>query len=101
MLLPIPEAKRILDRLKRTCVGRDLPDAAACARFDKTTKQREACAMPSAPACRRSGLGSWQDGGARGSLPLRPGGTHVLKGEIVGSDDLEVLAYVVVLAAEA
>ncbi len=48
VLLPIPGAKRILDRLKRTCVGRDLPDAAAFARFDKATKQREACAMPSA-----------------------------------------------------
>ncbi len=29
------------DRLKRVCIGRDLPDAAACARFDKATKQGE------------------------------------------------------------
>jgi hypothetical protein len=32
VLLAYPQAKHILDRLKRLCVGRDLPDAGACAR---------------------------------------------------------------------
>ena len=38
VLLPFTQAKQALDRLKRLCIGRDLPDAGACARFDKTTK---------------------------------------------------------------
>ena len=35
--LPVTQAKHILDRLKRLCLGRDLPDVAACARFNETT----------------------------------------------------------------
>ena len=39
VLLPYTQAKRIMDRLKRLSLGRDLPDAVACARHDKETKQ--------------------------------------------------------------
>ena len=39
MLLPFTQTKRILDRLKRLCGGRDKPDLEACARFDKASKQ--------------------------------------------------------------
>ena len=39
MLLPFTQAKQVLDRLKRLCLGRDMPDASACARFDKATRQ--------------------------------------------------------------
>src|SRR5690606_28569781 len=35
VLLAYTQAKQSLDRLKRLCVGRGLPDAGACARFDK------------------------------------------------------------------
>ena len=41
ILLPYTQAKQILDRLKRLCLGRDLPDAGACARFDKASKEGE------------------------------------------------------------
>jgi hypothetical protein len=41
VLLPYTQAKQILDRLKRLCLGRDLPDTGACARFDKATRQGE------------------------------------------------------------
>ena len=39
VLLPFTQTKRILDRLKRLCGGRDKPDLEACARFDKASKQ--------------------------------------------------------------
>jgi hypothetical protein len=38
VLLPFTQAKQALDRLKRLCIGRDPPDAGACASFDKATK---------------------------------------------------------------
>ena len=37
VLLSFTQAKQILDRLKKLCAGRDMPDAGACARFDKIT----------------------------------------------------------------
>jgi hypothetical protein len=37
-LVAFPQAKQILDRLRRLCVGRDLPDAEAVARFDRATR---------------------------------------------------------------
>ena len=41
ILLSYMQAKQVLDRLKRLCVGRELPDAAACARFDRATRHGE------------------------------------------------------------
>lgn len=41
VLLPFPQAKRILDRLKRLALGRERPDDGACARFDKASKGGE------------------------------------------------------------
>ena len=41
VLLPYTQAKQVLDRLKKLCIGRDLPDATACARFDKATRNGE------------------------------------------------------------
>ena len=46
VLLPYPQAKRILDRLKRLALGRERPDDSACARFDKATKAVRTCATP-------------------------------------------------------
>ena len=40
VLLPYTQAKQVLDRLKKLCIGRDLPDATACVRFDKVNPQR-------------------------------------------------------------
>jgi hypothetical protein len=97
VLLPFPQAKQILDRLKRLCVGRDLPDAAACARFDKATKQGED--MRNAQRLLAAAVGSVvgkTEERAVASL-FTPGGTHGLAGEFAGMDDFEVVAFLVIL----
>jgi hypothetical protein len=97
VLLLFPQAKQILDRLKRVCVGRDLPDAASCARFDKATKQGEDMqqAQRLLAAAVASVVGKTEER-AVASL-FRPGGTHALKGEFAGSNDFEVVAFLVIL----
>ena len=97
VLLPYTQAKQVLDRLKRLCLGRDLPDAGACARFDKATKQgedmRKAQGLLSAAVASVVGKNEER---AVASL-FTPGGTHALKGEFAGTNDFEVLAYLVIL----
>jgi hypothetical protein len=97
VLLPFPQAKRLLDRLKRVCVGRDLPDAAACARFDKTTKDGEQMdqARRLLAAAVASVVGKTEER-AVASL-FSPGGTHAMKGEFAGTNDFEVIAWLAVL----
>ena len=97
VLLPYTQAKRILDRLKRLSLGRDYPDAAACARFDKETKQGEAMhhAQQLLAAAVASVVGKSEER-AVASL-FSPGGTHAMKGEFAGSNDFEVVAFLVVL----
>lgn len=53
VLLPYPQAKRILDRLKRLALERERPDDSACARFDKATKSGDRASSPArrAPRC--------------------------------------------------
>jgi hypothetical protein len=97
VLLTHTQAKQTLDRLKRLCMGRDLPDSGAYARFDKACKngddlrtvQRQLSAAVSAIV----GKGEER---AVASL-FSPGGTHALKGEFAGVNDFEVLAWLVVL----
>lgn len=98
VLLPYTQAKRILDRLKRLSVGRDLPDAAACARHDSSTKQGEDMrrAQRLLAAAVASVVGKSEER-AVASL-FSPGGTHARPGEFAGSKDFEVVAYLVVLA---
>ena len=95
-----PQAKQILDRLKRVCLGRDLPDAGACARFDKATKGGEdmAQAQRLLAAAVASVVGKSEER-AVASL-FTPGGTHALKGEFAGIDDFEVVAFLVILPEE-
>ncbi len=97
VLLPYTQAKQILDRLKRLCLGRDLPDAGACTRFDKVTKQGEdmRIAQRLLAAAVASVVGKTEER-AVSSLFI-PGGTHALKGEFAGINDFEVVAYLVVL----
>ncbi len=97
VLLPYTQAKRILDRLKRMSLGRDLPDASACAQFDRATKQGEDMrhAQKLLSAAVSSIVGKSEER-AIASL-FSPGGTHAMKGEFAGSNDFEVLAYLVVL----
>ncbi len=97
VLLPFPQAKRILDRLKRVCMGRDLPDAAAGARFDEATRQGED--MQHAQrllAAAIASIGGKTAERAVASL-FTPGGTHALKGEFAGINDFEVVAFLVIL----
>ncbi|MBI5837661.1 MAG: helicase [Candidatus Eisenbacteria bacterium] len=95
--LPHTQAKLILDRLKRLCLGRDLPDSAACARLDRATKQGEdmSAAQRLLAAAVSSVIGRSQER-AVASL-FTPGGTHAMQGEFAGSNEFEVLAYLVVL----
>lgn len=97
VLLPYTQAKRILDRLKRISLGRDLPDATACARFDKQTKQGEdmSHAQQLLAASVLSVVGKSEER-AVASL-FTPGGTYAIKGEFAGSNDFEVVAFLVVL----
>jgi len=97
VVLPYTQAKQIFDRLKRLCLGRDLPDAGACARFDETTKQGEdmRSAQKLLAAAVASVVGKSEER-AVASL-FSPGGTHALKGEFAGINDFEVVAYLVVL----
>lgn len=97
VLLPYPQAKQILDRLKRLCIGRDLPDAGASARFDEATKDgedmRQAQKLFAAAVASVAGKSEER---AVESL-FTPGGTHALAGEFAGIDDFEVVAYLVIL----
>ena len=97
VLLPYTQAKHILDRLKRLSIGKDVPDAMACARFDKATRQGED--MRQAQKCLSAAVSSIvgkSEERAVASL-FSPGGTHAMKGEFAGSNDFEVVAFIVVL----
>jgi len=101
VLLPFTLAKQVLDRLKRLCLGRDLPDAGACARFDKVTRQGED--MRAARGLLATAVASIigrSEERAVASL-FSPGGTHAMKGEFAGINDFEVVAFLVVLARDA
>lgn len=101
VLLAYTQAKRILDRLKRISVGRELPDADACARFDLATRQgedmRQAQKLLSAAVASVVGKNEER---AVASL-FTPGGTHALQGEFAGNDDFEVVAFMVILPEDA
>ena len=101
VLLPFTQAKGVLDRLKRLCLGRDLPDAEACARFDGATRgdrdMRHAQRLLAAAVAAIAGKSEER---AVASL-FSPGGTHSMASEFAGINDFEVVAFLVVLAAEA
>lgn len=101
VLLPFPQAKQILDRLKRVCLGRDLPDATACAQFDRATKRGEDMrhARRLLAAAVNTVVGKTEER-AVASL-FSPGGTHALPGEFTGINDFEVAAFLVILPESA
>ena len=96
-LLPFTQAKQVLDRLKRLCIGSDLPDAGACDRFDKMTKNGKdmGVAQELLGKAVASIVGKKEER-AVASL-FTPGGTHAMKGEFQGINDFEVVAFLVVL----
>jgi hypothetical protein len=97
VVLPYTQAKRILDRLRRLAVGRDLPDAAACAAFDRRTRRGEDMREPQAALARAvASLAGKREERSVASL-FTPGGTQVAKGEFRGMQDFEVVAFLVVL----
>lgn len=97
LLLPYTQAKQVLDRLRKLCVGRELPDAAACGRFDKATRNGQDMrrAQESLAKAIASIAGKTEER-AIASLFV-PGGTHARKGEFAGMNDFEVVAFLVVL----
>ncbi|MBB5456761.1 helicase-related protein [Paraburkholderia sp. Cpub6] len=96
-VLAYPQAKHILDRLKRLALGRELPDVGASSRFDRLTRHGED--MRHAQTLLASAVASVvgkNEERAVASL-FSPGGTHAMKGEFAGTGDFEVLAFMVVL----
>lgn len=98
VMLPFTQPKQILDRLKKLCIGRDLPDASACARFDKATKDGKdmAKAQDLLAKAIASVVGKKEEK-AVASL-FTAGGTHAQKGEFAGSSDFEVVAWLAILS---
>ena len=101
VLLAFTQGKQIMDRLRHLCLGREIPDAGACACFDRTTRgdrdMRHAQRLLAAAVASVAGK---QEERAVASL-FSPGGTHALAGEFSGIDDFEVVAFLIVLAEEA
>jgi len=97
VLLPYTQAKQVLDRLKKLCIGRDLPDAEACQRFDKATRMgRDMEPYQKLLARAVSSIVGKSQERAVASL-FSPGGTHAMRGEFAGINDFEVVAFLVVL----
>lgn len=95
--LPFTQPKQILDRLKKLCIGRDMPEASACARFDKATRDgRDMAHAQDLLAKAIASVVGKKEEKAVASL-FAPGGTHAQKGEFAGSNDFEVVAWLVVL----
>ncbi|WP_337795785.1 DEAD/DEAH box helicase [Agrobacterium larrymoorei] len=96
-LLPYTRAKQVLDRLKKVSIGRDLPDAQACGRFDKSTRfGRDMEPYQKLLARAVASIAGKNEERAVASL-FSPGGTHALKGEFAGINDFEVVAFLVIL----
>jgi ERCC4-related helicase len=98
--VPYIQTKQSLDSLKRVCMGKDLPDLVAYERWNKVTRKgadmkyaRRLLAEATASIAGKS------QERAVASL-FTPGGTHALKGEFAGTDDIEVVAWLVILPEE-
>ena len=97
VLLTYLQAKQILDRLKKLCIGRDMPDAMACNRFDKQTAHGKD--MKHAQELLAKAVASVVGKNEERSIAslFSPGGTHARKGEFAGSNDFEVVAWLAIL----
>jgi hypothetical protein len=97
VLLPYTQAKHILDRLKKHCIGHSEPLVAACARFDKATRSGDnMTSVQKQLAAAVASITGKKEERAVASL-FSPGGTHAQKGEFAGINDFEVVAYVLIL----
>ena len=87
----------MLDCLKKLSLGRDLPDAEACVRFDNATRfGRDMEPYQKLLARAVASVVGKKEERAVASL-FSPGGTHAMKGEFAGINDFEVVAFLVVL----
>jgi len=95
--LPYPHVKKILDHLKRICVGRDLPDPIAYNWFNKVSKHGEdmSFAQKLLSAAVASIVGKTEERSVE-SL-FTPGGTIALRGEFGGINDFEIIAFLVIM----
>jgi hypothetical protein len=97
VLLPYTQAKQVLDRLKRAAIGRDLPDALACDRFDRQTRDgKDMGVLQELLAKAVASVVGKKEERAIASL-FSPGGTHAMKGEFAGINDFEVVSFLVIL----
>jgi SNF2 family DNA or RNA helicase len=97
VLLSLSQTKQVLDRLKKLCVGRDLPDAGACSRYDRQTRHgQEVTHLRKGLATAVSAVVGKKEERAVASL-FSPGGTLAIKGEFHGINDFEVVAYLIAL----
>ena len=97
VVLDYMQARRILDRLKRLCVGRDLPAPEAFERFDALTKHgRDMSSVTSMLAAAVASVTGKHEERATASI-FRPGGTLLQRGSFAGADDFEVEAYLVIM----
>jgi hypothetical protein len=98
--LPFPQAKQLLDRLKQLCREAGEVYSALATRFDKATKRGEDMrAAQRLLAAAVASIAGKTEERAIASL-FTPGGTHALKGEFAGSNDFEVVAFLVILPEE-
>jgi len=100
VLLSHLQAKQILDRLKRSCFGRLERDPAAVEALDRATQRgSDMRAAQKQLAAAVAAIVGRAEEKAVASL-FRPGGTQGVKGEFSGTNDFEVVGYVVILPAE-
>lgn len=95
--LSFSQAKRLLDRLRTLCVGKDLPDEQAIQAFNLQTRNgtRMEPYQKLLGEAIRSVVGKKEERAVE-SL-FEPGGTQALSGEIAGADDFEVVAWILIL----
>jgi hypothetical protein len=97
VLLPYTQAKQVLDRLKKLCLGKEIPNVAACKSFDQATRfGRDMDPYQKLLSRAVAAIVGKSEERAVASL-FSPGGTHALKGEFAGMSDFEVVAFLIVL----
>ena len=95
--LPYPQAKQILDLLKRQCIGRELPDPGAAASFDTETKAgRDMTAFQRLLTVAAESIQGKKEERSVDSLFI-PGGTTGTDINAAGTDSFEVVAFLVIL----
>ncbi len=97
ILLSYTQAKKCLDILKQSCIGKNLPDFNAISLFNKMTKNGADMKKPQQLLAEASASISGKSQERAIESLFSAGGTHVLKGEFIGQDDIEVVAWLAIL----